>query len=148
MKPTNQIRLTIETGAREFGMDRRTLRSRLTVAAILPGEDGKYSIGQLAKAIFSDLQAERTRLTKEQADIAEVKKANLLRENIPTAMVVKVWSSFVIDLRQKILLSELSDAAKRDILHDLQSIPVENYFEDSKLAVVHDPDAEGEPEGP
>ena len=75
LKSQNQpavIRWSIYRAAMEFGIDRRTLARRLAAASTEPGPDGHYSTGDIVRAVFNNLELERTRLTRAQADIAEV----------------------------------------------------------------------------
>jgi hypothetical protein len=132
------IRLTLERGASEFGLNRKTLASRIRIAGELPGEDGKFSIAQLARAIYSNYEAERTRLISEQADTARIKKNNLLRQNIPAELVERVVAGMMIELRQKILYAEIPAKVKTDLLRDLQAVPLDQYFLDAKTAQTDD----------
>ena len=52
----------------------------------------------------------------------------MLKENVPLSVVEKVWSDFVVDLRQKIQNLNLPAKERADILADLQTVPAENYF--------------------
>lgn len=134
--------------AREFDFDPKTLAKSVRVAGIVPGEDGKFSTMDMVRAVFGDDEREflraRTRDTNEAADIKAIKKANLLRENIPADLVEKVWSDAVIDLRQKVLYAEIPDALKQDILRDLQNIPAETYFKTSAPSADEDEDDKAE----
>jgi len=55
----------------EFGMDAKTLAQRIRKYGIDPGPDGRLSTRQICAAIFGDIDSEKLRLTKEQADKVE-----------------------------------------------------------------------------
>lgn len=131
-KKLTSVRWRLHMAAVEFGVDDKTLEKAIKVAGLVPGEDGCFSTRDICVAIFGDLKGDliraQTRDANESADIKAIKKANLLRENIPAALVEKVWSAAISELRQRVLYSALADDAKADILHDLKAIPVEEYF--------------------
>lgn len=114
----------------EFDIDADTLSKRVKANGIMAGEDGKFSTMQICAAIYGDLESERTRLTKEQANIASLKKDEMLRRLIPAELVERVWMSVLSDLRTKITNTELPDRVKKEILTDLQNLPIEEYFTD------------------
>ena len=62
------IRWTLEVAASEFSINPRTLAKRCKVGSIEVGKDGKFSTMQICSAVFGDIDSERLRLTKEQAD--------------------------------------------------------------------------------
>lgn len=93
------------------------------------GDDGLYSTRDIAAAIFGDLEAEKTRLTKAQADVTELKKRQLLLELVPVAVVEKVVGAIMQAFRQKVMaLPEISDRRKKEFLTDLQNVPIDDYF--------------------
>lgn len=67
-KQTSGIRWTVNSAESEFGLNRRTINKRLRQSDIQPGDDGKFSTAQICSAVFGDIDSERLRLTKEQAD--------------------------------------------------------------------------------
>ena len=64
----NVLRWTLEVSASEFNINPRTLAKRIKVAGIEPGKDRKFSTAQICAAVFGDIDGERLRLIKEQAD--------------------------------------------------------------------------------
>lgn len=133
-KQVYQFRLTIKAAAWEFGMDAQTLTKKLKSAAILPDkEDGKYSIKQCAEAIYGGsteaLRIAQIEDTKQSSALKKVKRSILSKDNIPAEIVEKVWSDYVVDLRQKINNCSILQKERNDILQDLQTIPMENYFQ-------------------
>ena len=61
-------RWTRNNAAMEFGISDKNLTLRLRRKSIKPGEDGCYSTKQICDAVFGDIDGEKLRLTKEQAD--------------------------------------------------------------------------------
>jgi hypothetical protein len=64
-KPAKLIHLTLTRAGQEFGLDPNTLKRRLAAAEISPVRGG-YSIRQLCAAIYSDIDAEKLGLVREQ----------------------------------------------------------------------------------
>lgn len=122
------IRWTIGAASAEFGLDPKTLSGRMKVAGTVAGSDGLFSTSDIAAAIYGDYESEKTRLTKEQADVVALKKAEMQRELLPANLVEKVWFAALSDLRQKISFLEIPDLKKQEILADLQAIPINDYF--------------------
>ncbi len=123
------LRWTIGEASREWGTNVKTIALGLRTQGIVAEADGKYSTQQINRAINGDYEAAKTRDTNASADIREITKANLLRENIPANLVMSVWNGTLAELRQKILyLEELSEARKHEILKDLQDVPANDYF--------------------
>ena len=64
-------------------------------------EVARWKIQQSAEG--SDLEVERTRLTKWQADKTELEVAVLRGELIPSEIVQRVWSGMVISFRSRVM---------------------------------------------
>lgn len=129
MKTATAIRWTIERAASEFGINPRTLSKRLKTSSAIKGSDGMFSTMQIAAAVFGDYESERTRLTKAQADLAELKLGEEERRLIPREAVLFAWEQIIVGFRQKILnLERMTEQEKSDVLADLQQIPVSEYF--------------------
>lgn len=128
MKAKGGIRMTRGKACKEFDIAPDTLDKRLAQASIIPDDDGLYTIPQICVAVYGDYDGERTRLTKENADIAALKKAEMLRELLPAALVERVWNGVMTDLRQKISVCDIPDLSKQEILADLQNVPIDDYF--------------------
>jgi len=138
------FRWTIGYAASEFGLDEKTLAARIKAAGVLKGTDGRFSTQDITRAIFGDLELEKTRLTSEQADIAAINKAEMLRELVPTVFMARVWGGVLADLRQKISFLELPDAKKAEILADLQDLPIDDYFTAASQGDQEDADRQPE----
>lgn len=69
------IRLSKNKAVEEFGIDSKTLTKRLRQYDVRPGKDNKFSILQICSAVFGDIDAEKLRLVREQADGQALKNA-------------------------------------------------------------------------
>lgn len=58
---------------------------------------------RVSQEIGTNYQAERTRLTKEQADQKAIENAKAIGELIPASEVVKTWTKMASTIRQKFL---------------------------------------------
>lgn len=138
------VRWSIHSAASEFDLDDKTLAKQIKSSGVIPAADGMFSTLDICKAVFGDLKGDliraQTRNQNEMAGMQAVKKANLLRENIPSALVEKVWSNVIIELRQKILYAEIPNKVKEDILKDLQSTPIDDYFRNTTQVSEEDSD--------
>lgn len=97
------IRLTVEGAAREFGVDRANLAGACKRADCLPGPDGKYSIKQMAAVIFGDLESERIREKRENADRLAMLNEQLRRNLLPRIEIEQHWQNLILICRQKLL---------------------------------------------
>ena len=96
-------RLTMEGAATEFGVDRATLAGACKRADCLPGPDGRYSIIQIHRVIAGDLEAERIREKKENADRLAMINEQMRRNLLPRAEIERHWSNQILICRQKLL---------------------------------------------
>lgn len=134
MKIAKLIRWNIETAAREFGINPRTMSARLTAAAIQPAEDGFYSTQEIASAVFSDYEQERTRLTKAQADQAEHDLAANKKEVLPIEIAFQAASNVICAMLRILELSEkLTAEEKDDLRKQAMSFSQKNMIEEMKF---------------
>jgi hypothetical protein len=130
------IRWSQHMVALEFDIDDHTVGKKLRAINAIPADDGCFSTKQIIEALFGDQDVELVRArikdTNASAFMKEMKADNLLRNNIPAAMVEKVWADYIRDLKEKIQQSSLSLGERNELLKDLGSIPVDKYFEDLK----------------
>lgn len=122
------IRWTIERAASDFGIDRKTLANRIRAGGIMPGEDEKFSTKQIAKAIYTDGEAARASLAISQKENFDLRNRKLAGELVDPKQCQQLWDNAMIAMRQKIADSKLSDAEKRELLKDLQPIPLDDYI--------------------
>lgn len=135
---------TVSWLAEHTGIDRRTIPKILRdVKPIDADEKSDYYL--LADFIIAlrnydkgksgkgDLEAEKTRLTAAQADIAEVERAKRRNEVIEAEAVAKVWENIAVAIRRTILTSALSNAEKDHILSELKSMSLDTILEQQEF---------------
>jgi len=118
----SQIRWTIEAAASEFGLDRKTLTSRIKTSDILPGTDGKYSTRDMHVAIAGDLESARIRKTRVECEILERERDLASRLLIRAEDIEPIWEDICASIRQIILHSSLSQVEKEQVLLQLREI--------------------------
>ncbi len=138
------IRWTIHAAAQEFNVHRETLGKLLISKSIAPGKDGHYSTDDITSSIFGDLEAEKTRLTKEQADITTLKRKQMEQDLVPLALVESVWSRTIIEYRQRVLASDLPQTLKEELLEILSETKTDEYFAAAIKDLESGPDADAE----
>ena len=84
------IRWTLEVAASEFNINPRTLAKRCKAISVEFGMDRKMSTSQVCSAVFGDIDSERLRLTKEQADEKALSNAEQRRELVKFSEVLEV----------------------------------------------------------
>lgn len=118
-RPLTKTRWTIEHAASEFGIDRRTLTKQLAAKGILPGEDKQFSTREICEAIYDDYEKGRTRKVNEEADQIALANATARSQLADKPDLLRRFETIWADMRARILNSELSDADKDALLHDL-----------------------------
>lgn len=124
------IRWTLKQASEEFGVNIQVMTRKLKSNGALPGDDNKFSTRQIFESLTLDfdLKKEQLKLVKEQSRHVAIRASILEKQAAPVALVEKVWSDFIVDLRQKITNLAIPAEQRTEILADLQTIPVENYF--------------------
>lgn len=121
-KKVKTARWTLATAAFEFGIDRAALAKRLRALGIEPGADGCYSTLQVCSARFGNLEMERTRKAREDADAAERENKIANRELCYLHNVIKLVEDVAIGIRQLILASKVSKQDQDDLLAELKAL--------------------------
>ncbi len=117
------MRWTLTNAATEFGCARETLRRGFRQEGIdADAEDGRFTTAQVCKALFGDLDGEKVRLTRAQADKVEMENRERARELVEVSAAVELAQRFCFAARQVIMLSELSEAGKNKILRELNRL--------------------------
>lgn len=142
MAQLKQIRWTLEVAATEFEISRATLSSRIKNAGILPGADKKFSTRDIRRAVYTDGETARAELANSQRELIDLKKMKLAGELVYASQCQQLWDSVVIGLRQKISDSPLPEETKREILKDLQAIPLDDYIAKNTRGSAEDDSAE------
>jgi hypothetical protein len=138
------LRWTIERAAMEFGLDRKTLSKRIVASSITPGDDGHFSTSEICAAVYSDSKAAKTALDVSHRENYELKNGELARKFADKELFQKLSDDMVLVLRQKISDdSRIPEAAKIEILKDIQNIDVDEVVKTNSSA--DDSDLENEP---
>ena len=117
-----RIRWTPTQAGQEFDIDRKTIQKRLAAADIHPGTDDKYSTKQIASAVFGDIQGERLRKTREEADNLALRNAEMRGELVSVTLVKQMVSEIILANKQTVLASQLEQETKNEILANLEAL--------------------------
>ena len=131
------LRWSLNRAAEETGFARQTVKNRMVVAGINPGEDGCYSTQQILAALFGDYEGERTRKTKAEANLTEAKLAQIERTTLDTADVEAVWRDILANLRGVVQAFDMSKEQRHQLIGLLREIPLTEYVQEKPQ-----PDAE------
>lgn len=112
----------MERAAVEFNIDRKTLSGRLRQAGIDPGPDGKFTTVQIVRAIYSDLESERIRKTRAEADQVEMENAEKAGKLINAEDLWAWWSPVLAGIKRVIQTSKMTDDEKDAILTELAKL--------------------------
>lgn len=126
------IRWTVERAATEFGCARETLSGRLKRASIVAGADGKFSTKQICAAVHGDLESEKLRNLRDDAEIKEFELGRLKRELIPAVDVHATWAAIFIGLKTIVWNCDAPEADRRRWLGELRDLKVDDYFDTAK----------------
>ena len=113
------FRWTIGRAASEWRIDPKTLTSRIKAAGVVPGADGFFSTLDIHRSINGDIDAERLRKTREEADRLELENAKERGTLIEIESVYKHFEGVFIAFRARVLASNLEDFEKDEMLKDL-----------------------------
>lgn len=123
---------TVAEWAREIGFDRHALMKRIVEMEIEPSgkvEKGKaagsdlYRVRDLFKAALGgDIEAERLRKTREEADKLGLQNARSRGEVVEIQAVKKLGEKVLIAVRNRILNMPLTDEEKDSCLKELMDL--------------------------
>lgn len=133
---------TIEVAAAEFGVNPKTLSNRMKRYGIAPNQSGGYTTKQICEAVFGDIDNEKFRLVKEQADKIAIENKQSRRELVPAKEFGEIVNRALESIRatamsasnletqdrDKILLSirdalvGVEDAVKREVVQDADAV--------------------------
>lgn len=116
------IRWSITTASAEFGVARDTMRTALRQAGQVAADDERFTTKQICAALFGDLKAEKTGLTRAQREHWELENKQAAGILINVDEAIGAVHQFTFAIRQKILLSSLTDQEKNGLLLELQRI--------------------------
>jgi phage terminase Nu1 subunit (DNA packaging protein) len=122
VNPDVPARWSLRGASAEFGCAIETLRTALRQAHVEAGEDERYSTRQICSALFGDLKAEKTGLTRAQREHWELENKQAAGILINVDDAIGMVHQFTYAIRQKILMSGLTDKGKNNLLLELQRI--------------------------
>jgi hypothetical protein len=126
------IRWTTAKAGAEFGCDPATLANKIKREGLLPGDDGMFSTRDICSAVFGDMEGEKLRNLRRDAELKEVELGRLKRELIPAENVQREWSAVIIAIRQAIWNFDAPEAVRRQWLGELRDLKIEDYFDSAK----------------
>jgi len=116
------VRWTVEQAAAEFGLNPRTVSSRMKTAGVIPGEDGHFSTMEVHSAICGDLEKEKIRnLQKLNRDL-DTGHATVIGELVDVRDFVKRYEPIYAAIRQMLLGSKLPSADVDALLAELAKL--------------------------
>lgn len=114
------VRWSLTNAATEFATSRETLKRGMKQNGIdADAEDGRFTTSQICIALFGDLEGEKVRLTRAQADKVEMENRERSGELIEVTAAIELAQRYCFAARQVIMLSELTEAGKNRILREL-----------------------------
>ncbi len=123
-----KLKWTLEVASSEFDINPRTLSKRMKQGGIEPAfEDRRFSTHQICAAVFGDMDGERLRLVKAQADQAELDLAKARSVVVEADQVLRVFEDIAVAIRQVIKNSGLSDVEKQECLRQIRELNVEDF---------------------
>lgn len=135
------MKWSLNTGAREFGISRATLKARLEAAGHkIEGKRVRYSTREIhqALAIGGDIKEARFRRESAEAALAELKLAEKRRDSVPMAEAVEFISRLLQPFRARLLAAPavLGTAANpNDPVHGRAAV---ERWVDSTLPLLRD----------
>ena len=120
---------TVARFAQLTGMDRHTLASRISEMGLAPVAKSKlqnadiYTIRDLVRAVLGgDIEAERLRKTREEADKLALANSRARGELVEIAAVKKLGEKVMIAIRNRLLNMPLTDEEKDKCLLELMAL--------------------------
>lgn len=116
------MRWKLFNASHEFGMAKETLSKNLNNLGIMPGIDGCWSTMDICKAKYGDLESERIRKTREEADAQAMANEERRRTLVNIDLVFAFCQEFAVTVRQVILGSNMTAEEKDEVLAELKSL--------------------------
>lgn len=127
------IRWSLAMMSREFGPDHKTLSKALAASGIVAGKDGLYSSKEALRLVCGDIDAERLRKTREEADKLAIENATALGELVDVRDFVKRYEPIYAQIWQTIMASTLPDNDKDALLTALAKLHSDSGRPDAKV---------------
>lgn len=126
--------------ARQLGLTKQALNWHVKKGDFpKPDESGFYDVALCHEWLRAhgmkdfdeseDYESAKLRVTQADANLKEAKLAELERRLVPIDQVQSAWEASLTALRQRILaMTFLKEELRHEILEELSSIPIEEYF--------------------
>lgn len=121
---------------KEFGAHRDTLKAKLIRNGEQPAKDDTYSTAQIVAAIFGDIESEKLRKVKEEADKLSLANRQTRGDLISVDDAIAIAQRFASAARQAIVMSKLSPEEKNAVLSELRGLAevdwtkLDSYFDE------------------
>ena len=122
--PKAALRWSVERAGIKFGLTSHTLRRSLAKSSATPDADGLFSTAQVVGAIFGAFDQEKLATQKQLTRKYEIANAIAAASVLDWAEVTKVLAAIADAMTSRIMASELSRAAKQDLLVELAGVPI------------------------
>jgi phage terminase Nu1 subunit (DNA packaging protein) len=120
------VRWTIAWAASEFNWDKDTLAKALKRGGV-EGEDGTFSTNEILVACYGDIDHEKLRKVRAEADVLELTLAKERSKVLAADDVIRVWADIAVAIRQIIKGSNLSDSEKNECLRQIRELSIEDF---------------------
>lgn len=130
------IKMTCNEAAKEFGMSPAALKRHLVQAGQDTERGKKFTIREILRAVQGDLKAEKTRETRERANLLELERMEKEGELMPVEEAQKLIRNAFVPVRQR-LLALPSEAATRANPSDpvLSRTVLQQWVDDSLVLI-------------
>ena len=130
MSKKEKIRWSIYGASMEFPIDRRTLEKNLIAQDAKPDAKKTYSTPQICRAVFGDMDGEKLRLTREQADKHWLDNQRTRESLVEREKVAKFLEKTFTAVRQKVISSGLTREEQDEVLLDLKALKNSPWVKD------------------
>lgn len=121
-------KLSASQFARICRLDRRTVSARLANVPHVAGRKGAHlyaftdALPALCRRDTPDQETSRQRLTRAQADIAEMELREKQQELVPLEIAIRIWDNMLRNIRSRVIASHLNHDEQADLFRELRSI--------------------------
>jgi hypothetical protein len=91
-----------------------------------------FSTRDICAAVFGDMEGEKLRNLRRDAELKEIELARLNRELIAAEKVLETWGVVFIALRQAVWNCDAPEAVRRRWLAEIQDINRDEYYNTAK----------------
>lgn len=115
----NPMRWSMNQAALEFDMDKGAISKRLRALSLECGDDGKFSTAQICAAKYNDLELERARKVREDADGSALDNAKRRKELGEVRLFLHFLAEVGAAIKQHIVASSMTPEEMQDAQDEL-----------------------------